>query len=67
MKSKTITITRRELTTYSVTLDLSEEFADKLLNDPDSHQRDLERMCKATDSNWLDAEDPEFEVEEYQE
>lgn len=66
MKTKTLTITRRELVTYSVTLDLSEELADKILIDPDSYQRDLERMCKPTDENWLDSETPEFEVEECQ-
>ncbi len=64
---KTLIITRRELVTYSKTIDLSDELAEKLLNDPDSHQKDLERICKPTDDNWLDSETPEFEVEEYQE
>lgn len=67
MKTKTLTITRRELITYSATLDLSEELADKILIDPHSYQRDLERMCKPTDENWFDSETPEFEVKEYQE
>lgn len=62
---KRIIITRREYATYSVILDLSDELAESLINNPDSHERDLERMCKATDGNWQDAEDPEFEVEEY--
>lgn len=64
---KTLMITRRELVTYSKIVDLSDEFAEKLLNDPDSYQRDLHRMCKPNDENWLDSETPEFEVEEYNE
>lgn len=64
---KKITIIRRELTTYAVILDLSDEFAEKLLDDPDSYKKDLERMCRPNDENWQDAEEPEFEVEEYQE
>lgn len=67
MTMKTLMITRRELVTYSKIIDLSDELAEKLLNDPDSHEVELDRICRPTDENWLDSDDAEFEVEEYQE
>lgn len=62
-----ILITRREYVTYSVILDLSDELANSLLENPKSYTKDLDRMCKGTDDNWQDSEDAEFEVEEYTE
>ena len=45
-------ITRRELVTYSKIIDLSDELAEKLLNDPDSHEVELDRICRPTRTKW---------------
>lgn len=62
---KQIVINRFELTKYSVIVDLSDEEANKLLQDPDANFNRLSGLCRATDSNWVEAEHPEFEVEEH--
>jgi hypothetical protein len=60
---KTMVITRKELTTYSTVVNLPDEEADALMGNPYR----LADLCPATDSNWVDAEDAEYEVEELDE
>ncbi len=59
-----IVIYRKELTTYSVIVDVSQEKADQLLNEPKKHRDELDQLCRATNGNWMDADDAEFEVKE---
>lgn len=57
---KRIIIERKEMTTYSVVLDVSDDEAENLLSGNNTEM--LENLCRASEANWQDAEDPEFEV-----
>ena len=61
---KRIVIKRIELTTYCNTVELPDEEADKLLEFPELMGSRLHDLCRATTENWMDADDPEYEVEE---
>ncbi len=60
---KTIIIHRKEMTTYSVVVDLPDSKADELLNFPELNVGKLSNLCGAKSENWLDSDEPEFEVE----
>ena len=68
-----ISITRKEFTTYSTIVEVSDAMAESLLKYPSTRgefeERDkaLERLCPASKENWQDADDAEYEVEEYKE
>ena len=51
------------MTTYSMVLDLPDDHADRLLDFPELHQDEIDRLCPAESDNWQDADDAEFEVE----
>jgi hypothetical protein len=59
-----ITIKRTELVTYCTTVEVADEEAQKLLDSPTEHERRLSELCPATDDNWMDAGDAEYETEE---
>ncbi len=61
---KTITIYRKEMTTYTETVVLSDEEADQLLDFPELHTQRLMELCDTNASTWMDAEEPDFEVKE---
>lgn len=62
-----VIITRKELTTYSAIVDLPEDEAHKLMMAPEDYEGRLSTLCRATNDNWQDAEDAEFEVTEHTE
>lgn len=62
--AKRLVITRQEMTTYSVVVELPEEEARGLLEQPVLHTRRLEKLCRPTEENWVDAGDADFTVEE---
>lgn len=57
---KTIIIERKELTTYSVVLEIEDDEAYW-----EWDEQKVTRLCKASNGNWQDAEKPEFEVYEF--
>lgn len=59
-----IIITRKEMTTYSVIIEVEDEKAMKFIESPEDYQAELEMLCPAKPCNWQDADEAEFEVEE---
>jgi len=59
-----ITITRKELMTYTTTVEVDDALATSMIENPEDHEAQLSQLCPCRESNWLDSEDPEFEVEQ---
>ncbi len=60
---KRIIIHRKEMTTYSIVLDLPDSVADELLKHPDRNVGRLSQLCRSNNSNWMDSDEPQFNVE----
>lgn len=60
---KRIIIHRKEMTTYSVVRDLPDSEANELLEFPESNIGKLANLCRANNENWVDSDEPQFDVE----